>query len=218
MKTAIVAGATGLIGGHLVRLLLADDSYDLVKVFVRRPLEFRHPKLSVHVVDFERIDAWRDLVSGDELFSAMGTTLRRAGSRAAQYRADVALPHAIACAASENGVGKVLLVSSSGANRKSGNFYLRIKGELEEKIAELPFERVIIFRPSLLTGKREVRRFNEEVGGLLLEGITRLIPPLRRYRSIPGETVAKAMVASAGKPGRDRIFAYALDRIFAIGR
>src|SRR4030066_986146 len=142
MKTAIVIGATGLIGKHLTKFLLDDPAYSSVKVFVRRTLNISNPKLEEHVVDFDEISIWKDKITGDELYSAMGTTIKKAGSKEAQYKIDFTYQYECAKAASENGVGKYLLISSAGANIKSGHFYLRMKGELDKKVSELPFQQL----------------------------------------------------------------------------
>lgn len=123
MKTAIVIGATGLIGKHLTKLLLDNPAYSNVKVFVRRSINISNPKLEEHIVNFDEIAKWKDKITGDELFSAMGTTIRKAGSKEAQFKIDVTYQHEFAKAAAENGIKSYFLVSSSGANAKS-NFFL----------------------------------------------------------------------------------------------
>jgi len=132
MKTAIVIGATGLIGNMLVKKLLNDDRYKSVKVFARKSTGLNHPKLEENLVDFDDMVKWKHDITGDELFSAMGTTIRKAKSTSIQYKVDVTYQYEVAKAASENGVRSYFLVSSSGANAKSKLFYLRIKGELDE--------------------------------------------------------------------------------------
>ncbi len=153
MKTAIIVGASGLIGKSLVRKLLEDNRYKSVKVFVRRSINISNSKLAELIVDFDKITDWKNKITGDELYSAMGTTIKKAGSKEAQYKIDVTYQYEFAKAAAENGVKSYFLVSSSGANAKSKLFYMKIKGELEEKVKLLPFNKIRIFRPSLLLGK-----------------------------------------------------------------
>ena len=141
MKTAIVIGATGLVGSFITLKLLDDTRYEKVKVFVRNSLEIEHEKLEEHLVDFNKIDIWKNELVGDELYSAMGTTIKKAGSKSAQYKIDFTYQFETAEAASINGVKKYLLVSSAGANYKSGNFYLRVKGKLDEKIQLLRYNK-----------------------------------------------------------------------------
>ena len=215
-KTAVVVGATGLVGAHLTRHLLSDDRYGLVKVFVRRPTGLDHPKLEEHVVDFDRIDSWKDSITGDELFSTMGTTLRQAGGKEAQYRVDFTYQYETARAATANGVGRYILVSSAGANPRARVFYSRMKGELEEAIKKLPFQRIVILRPSILTGERRKTRLGEQLGLVGAHILTRIVPPLRKYRPIAGETVARAMINSPGWSEAAGITVCELDEIFAL--
>ena len=205
MKTAIVIGATGLIGKHLTKWLLDDPAYSSVKVFVRRTLNISNPKLEEHVVDFDETSIWKDKITGDELYSAMGTTIKKAGSKEAQYKIDVTYQYEFAKAAVENGVRDYFLVSSSGANAKSKLFYMRIKGELEEKVKLLPFNKIRIFRPSLLLGERSERRFGEKAAERLLKIVVPIFPFLKNQRPIEGEKVAGAMIVSANETDDERI-------------
>lgn len=216
MKTAIVIGATGLIGRLLTTKLLNDDHYQVVKIFVRRPSEFNHPKLQEYIVDFENIDNWKNHLVGDELFSALGTTIKRAGSKKAQYNIDFNYQFNVAKSAALNGVKNYFLVSSLGANSRSKNFYLKMKGELDEKIQQLNFEKVRIFRPSILVGKRSEKRFGENLGIQFAGIITKLIPALKKYRPISAEMVAEAMIKSANQNLTDKIVIYESDKIFLI--
>lgn len=216
MKTAIVVGATGLIGRFLTTKLLKDARYNVVKVFVRRSLSISNPKLKENIVDFDSIENWKDKITGDELFSAMGTTIKKAGSNDAQYKIDFTYQYEIAKAASESGVEKYLLVSSAGANPKAGNFYLRIKGELEESAAKLTFKKFFIFKPSILVGERNEKRIGEKIGIPIAKVIIGIIPFLKKYRPIEGETVADAMINSANHVSNTRVMIYSLDQIFHI--
>lgn len=216
MKTAIIIGATGLVGSQLTNRLLSDNRYKLVKIFVRKSTSLNHPKLKEHIVDFDKLETWKHDISGDELFSAMGTTIKKAGSKEAQYKIDFTYQFEIAKAASENGVEKYFLVSSAGANVKSRNFYLRMKGELDEKVAELPFKQINIFRPSILAGERKERRRGEEIGTSAIKFFAQIIPPLRKYRPIEAIIVAEAMIKTANQTNQSNIMVYELDQIFQI--
>ena len=205
MKTAVVIGASGLIGKSLVKNLLNDNRYNSVSVFVRRTINISNSKLTEHIVDFDKITDWKNKIAGDELYSAMGTTIKKAGSKEAQYKIDVTYQYECAKAASENGVKNYFLVSSSGANAKSKLFYMRIKGELEEKVTLLPFNKIRIFRPSLLLGERDEKRFGEKAAERLLKIVVPLFPFLKNQRPIEGEKVARAMIVSANEDTNERI-------------
>ena len=205
MKTAIVIGATGLIGNLLINKLLIDERYKAVKVFSRGSTGINNQKLDEYIVEFDETEKWRHRITGDDLFSAMGTTIRKAGSKEAQYKIDVTYQYEFAKAAAENGVSCYFLVSSSGANAKSKLFYMRIKGELEEKVKLLPFNKIRIFRPSLLIGERDEKRFGEKAAERLLKIVVPLFPFLKNQRPIEGEKVARAMIVSANEDIKERI-------------
>ena len=216
MKTAIVIGATGLIGNLLVNKLLVDDRYEKVKVFVRRSAGISNPKLEEQIVDFDEIEKCKDKISGDELFSAMGTTIREAKSTSVQYKVDVTYQYEFAKAASENGVKSYFLVSSSGSKASSKIFYLRIKGELDEKVQQLPFSKIRIFRPSLLLGERPEKRFGEKATEIILKIVVPVFPFLKNQQPIEGEKVARAMIASANDSDKDKIKILELSKIFEL--
>ena len=216
MKTAIVIGPTGLVGGYITQKLLADDRYEKVKVFVRKSFGISNPKLEKHIVNFDNVEHWKDKLFGDELYSAFGTTKNKAGSKEAQYTVDYTYQYEIAKAASQNRVLKYLLVSSVGANYKSGNFYLRMKGKLDEKVQQLSFNQVFIFRPSILVGEIGEKRLGEFLGIKLAGAITKIIPALKKYRPIEAEIVAEAMIKSANQTSLDRIKIFQSEEIFKI--
>lgn len=192
-KTALLLGATGLVGGHLLQQLLESPHYAHVVAFVRRPLEVQHPKLRQEILDFDNPDAAK--IKGDDLFCALGTTLRKAGSKEAQYRIDCTYPFEIGKIARQNGARQYLLVSSVGADAASSNFYLKTKGELEEKIRGLGYENFVSARPSFLLGERSEFRLGEKIGIVLAKVFAPLIP--RRYRGIEAEKVARALIRLA---------------------
>ena len=216
MKTAIIVGASGLIGKTLVRKLLEDNRYNSVKVFVRRSINISNTKLVEYIVDFDRITDWKNKITGDELYSAMGTTIKKAGSKEAQYKIDVTYQYEFAKAAAENGVKSYFLVSSSGANTKSKLFYMKIKGELEENVKLLPFKKIRIFRPSLLLGERDEKRFGEKAAERLLKIVVPLFPFLKNQRPIEGEKVARAMIVSANETDSEQIKIFEPLEIFSV--
>lgn len=197
-RTALVAGASGLVGMELIRQLVESPDYLRVVALVRRKLDIQHPKLIQEVIDFDHPDPVK--IVGDDYFCALGTTLSKAGSKVAQYRVDCEYPVAIGKIALANGARQCLLVSSIGADYKSSNFYLRTKGELEQKLAALGFEAFIAARPSMLFGNRKEFRPLERISIPLF----RLFEPLmvgkwKKYRGIHAKTVAAAMIDLAGQ-------------------
>ena len=214
MKTAIVIGASGLVGSFTTLKLLKDERYQKVKVFVRNSLDITHHKLEEHVVSFDKIELWKEYLTGDELYSALGTTIKKAGSKGAQYKIDFTFQYEVAKAAAENGVKKYMLVSSVGADYKSSNFYLRTKGSLDEKVQQLSFEQICIFRPSILVGLRSEKRLGESIGIKIAGTITKIIPALKQYRPIEASQVAEAMIKSANQSILDKIKIYQPQEIF----
>ncbi|MDP9348399.1 MAG: oxidoreductase [Gemmatimonadota bacterium] len=197
-RTALVAGATGLVGGHLVDLLLEDPAWDAVTVLARRPLSRAHPKLRQEVVDFDRLEEHAGGLHATDVFCALGTTIRAAGSREAFRRVDLEYPRRLAEIASRSGAERFLLVSALGADARSRVFYNQVKGEAEAAVRAHPFAGVAVFRPSLLLGERTEHRPGEEVAKRLSGPLGfLLVGPLRKYRPIQARTVARAMVRLA---------------------
>jgi uncharacterized protein YbjT (DUF2867 family) len=190
--TANVIGATGLVGKRLVQQLLNDERFEKVRIFVRRDTGLKHPKLEQKIVDFRNTESWKKLLTGDILFSALGTTLKQAGSKEKQYEIDFTFNLNFAQKAKENGIENYVLVSSVGANSKSGIFYTRMKGELDEAVSKIGFSNLVILRPASLTGPRENRRMAEEISVPVLNFLTRFV--FKNYRPISDVTVAKAMI------------------------
>ncbi len=192
---ALLIGATGATGSDLLQLLLGDSKVERVAIFVRRDPQITHPKLEVHLIDFDKKEQWRHLVKGDILFSCLGTTLKDAGSKEAQWKVDHDYQYRFAEAARENGVGTLLLVSSMNASLKSPFFYARMKVELEEAVRKLGFPRLMIFRPPSLIRKGSDRAM-ERVGVKLIGFLNRL-GFLKSMRPIPTERLAQAMLYAA---------------------
>lgn len=214
MKTAIVIGATGLVGSEVTRQLLEHPEYGKVVVLVRRTTGIPHPKLEEHIVDFDKPEEWKDLVKGDVLFSAMGTTLNKAGSKAAQYRIDYTYQYHVAAAAAANGVPCYVLISSAGASENSLIFYSKMKGELDRDIKKLPFSSIRILKPGILAGNRTESRPMEALS-IQMMSLLGKIPFLSKYKPYPASTVAKAMIAAEAKEEKG-IFVYELSQIFVL--
>jgi len=203
-KTALVFGATGLVGKSLVMQLLRSPYYARVRTLGRRKLELTHPKLQQEVINFDRPEEYRSLCKADDVFSCLGTTRAKAGSKEAFYQVDFTYAYRLARLAAEENSHQYLLVSSAGADVDSPFFYSQVKGELEQAVRELPFWAIHIFRPSVLEGERAEIRLSEALAARVLRGADflsggRLAP----YRPIAAETVALAMLRSAQllKPG-----------------
>jgi uncharacterized protein YbjT (DUF2867 family) len=202
-RTALLVGATGLVGGHCLRLLLEERAYARVHVLVRRPLKQSHPRLVEHVVDFDRLDREADAIRGDDVFCCLGTTIATAGSQEAFRRVDHDYPVQVARLARKNGARHFLVVTALGASASSRVFYNRVKGETEEDLRAIGYPGLVILRPSLLQGDRAERRPGEEWAKRLMPVLRPVfIGPLRRYRPIAGEVVARAMIRAAERDPR----------------
>lgn len=207
-KTALVFGATGLIGNHCLHFLLDSSSYSQVKIFVRRKLDLEHPKLEQHVINFDEIENYSSLMSGDDLFCCLGTTRKKAGKEGF-YKVDFTYVHEIGKIAATNKVNQFLLVSSIGADAQSMVFYSQVKGKIEAAISELDIKAVHIFRPSVLLGERNETRIGEQIGakiGSFIKSISGNL--LGKYNPIEGKTVAEAMVITAQKSERQGVHIY----------
>lgn len=192
---ALVIGATGAVGKDLVEQLLKDDTFDRVDIFVRREVKIPSAKLVSHIVDFDHLESWANLLTGDVLFSCLGTTIKAAGSQDAQWKVDYTYQFDSAKAARAGGVRKLVLVSSVGANAKSKIFYARMKGQLDEDVAKLGFPGCFILRPPSLIRKGS-DRFGEKAGVAILKGLN-AIGLLRSWKPMPTEEVAAAMIRLA---------------------
>jgi uncharacterized protein YbjT (DUF2867 family) len=196
--TANVIGATGLVGKQLVKQVLENENFGKVRIFVRRNSGISHPKLEQLVVDFAKEETWAKELTGDVLFSALGTTLKQAGNKEKQYEVDFTFNLNFARKAKENGIENYVLVSSIGANSNSNIFYTRIKGELDEAIAQTGFNNLVILRPSSLTGDRDETRWMEKLSVPIARFVTQFV--FKKYRPISGKTVAQAMINAVLNP------------------
>ena len=198
---ALLIGATGATGKDLLDLLLKDDDFHRVDIFLRREVETNHEKLNVHVINFDDPDQWQHLVKGDVLFSCLGTTLKAAGSKEAQWKIDYDYQYEFARAARENNVDNYVLVSSSGASPDSRLFYPKMKGQLEEAVKGLGFANLSIFNPPILERKNTDR--TGEVIGLKAIKFLNKFGIFASQKPMPTELLAKALInsAKAGEPG-----------------
>ena len=212
---ALVLGATGATGQELVNLLLNDSYFSKVSVFVRRPMIIKHEKLIVHKIDFSRLNNYKDLVNGDVFFSALGTTMKDAGSKKHQYLVDYTYQYEFAKMASENRVSHYSLVSSVGANNKSYFFYPRIKGELEESIKCLNFNKIHIFQPPSLIRHPHLIRCGEKIS-LKILNILNKIGLLRSLTPLSVTDLAIKMVKEVKSKNSNKITVFKADDLFII--
>ena len=200
-KHAIIVGATGATGKDLLELLLKDNSFHKVDVFVRRNIPIHHEKLTVNIIDFDNSEQWKHLVKGDVLFSCLGTTLKAAGSKAAQWKIDYEYQYEFAKAARENQVKNYVLVSSQGASAKSRVFYAKMKGQLEEAIIKLQFPHFAIFKPPILI-RENSDRTGEKIGVSLIT-IFNKIGLLLSLKPLSTRMLARVMITAAKKNTRN---------------
>lgn len=197
-RTAFVAGATGLVGMSLTRLLCSCAEYRNVRIAVRRTIDFSHPKLTQEILDFDRIEKLLDLKGVTDVFCTLGTTIGKSGSREAFRLVDFEYPISLARCAARDGVRRMLLVSSVGANPQSRNFYLRTKGEVEVALVSVFNGPTHLFRPSLLLGERSEFRLGERIGGAMMTLMSfMMVGRFRNYRPIKASDVALGMIAAA---------------------
>lgn len=190
MKTALVAGASGLVGRFLLNELLESGNYGQVKILIRKPLEKVHPRLQQVPFDYDKPEA--SLVKADVVFCCLGTTIKKAGSKEAFRKVDFQYPLEVAQMALKNGCKRFAIVTAIGSDKASKIFYSRVKGELEEELKTMPFESLCIYRPSMLLGPRGEFRMGEEVGKAMMKTIGFMFPA--NYRAVHASQVARAMV------------------------
>lgn len=197
-KSALLLGASGLVGQHVLQLLLDGDEYSKVVILVRRPLSISHPKLEEVVTNFDHLEDVKDKFKVQDVFSCLGTTIKVAKSKAVMYKIDVEYPVQAAKLAKEMGATQYLVISSIGANKKSPTWYLRMKGDLEHRLREIGFSALHIFQPSLLLGDRKEFRLGERIGTFMYSILSFLfIGGLKKYKGIQASDVARGMYYSA---------------------
>jgi uncharacterized protein YbjT (DUF2867 family) len=195
MRTALLAGATGLIGKQLLQLLLNDDLYSSVKVITRKPIGIEHIKLTNLVLDFDKMNEHAEFFTCDDVFCCLGTTIKIAKTKEAFKKVDFDYPVSLAKLTSEQGASQYVLVSALGADKSSMVFYNKVKGEVEEAIQQYSFKSVHIVRPSLLLGDRVEERPGEGAATTFFKLFGFLVP--EKYKAIDSEKVAKAMLSYA---------------------
>ncbi|ALD21645.1 NAD-dependent epimerase/dehydratase family protein [Hymenobacter sp. DG25A] len=201
-KTALIAGASGLVGQHLLPLLLASDRYAKVISIGRRTLPLVHPKLEQRIVDFNQLEDQRLALIADDVYCCLGTTMKQAGSKEAFYKVDYLYVVKLAALAAGNFAAQFMVVSAMGADAGSAIYYNHVKGEMEAAVRQTPFRAIHIFRPSLLLGQRQEKRLGEQIGAVLMRLVSPLmVGPLRKYRPVSAEAVAQAMLGAAGQDG-----------------
>lgn len=217
-KTAILLGATGLIGSKLLQMLLDSSDYAKVSILVRKPVEISHPKLHIHLVDFSKTENYQQaLENGDVIFCCIGTTMKNVNGNKAKYRSiDYDITVNAAKWGIEKGYSRFSVVSAIGADSRSSNYYLRLKGEVEDKISSLGYSTLDIFRPSLLMGKRKDQRAEERFAQMVFPVFSFLFAGgWRKYKPVKAEDVARAMLNTSLTEGSGRnVFEY--DQIKAI--
>lgn len=201
-KTALLAGATGLVGSALLPMLLASERYAKVIVVGRRAVATQHPKLTQVVTELSKLEDERLRLIADDVYCCLGTTRQQAGSKEAFYEVDYLYVVKLAAVTAANFAAQFLVVSALGADSESRFYYSQVKGEMEAAVQQTPFRAIHIFRPSLLLGQRAVPRLGERVGGWFLA----LVRPLLRgrwhkYRPVAASTVAHAMLQAATEDG-----------------
>jgi uncharacterized protein YbjT (DUF2867 family) len=197
-KTALIVGASGLVGNKLVKILLEANDYEKIKIFTRNRLNLEHPKLEQLVVDFDQLDQYKEYLNVNDIFCCLGTTIKKAGTQEAFKRVDFEYPLEVARLARDCGIDKFLIITAMGANINSKIFYNRVKGEVEEELTKIQFPSLIILRPSLLLGNRKEFRLGERIASVLSPLYSfALTGSLRKYKPIQAKDVAMAMYVSA---------------------
>jgi uncharacterized protein YbjT (DUF2867 family) len=215
MKTALILGASGLIGGHVLDLLLADSRYTEVRILGRKKLEKNHQKLKQFTGDlFEMEKLSAAFVGVDDLFIAIGTTQAKTTDKKLYAAIDLGIPVAGAMQAEKAGVKNICVVSSMGADPKSRIFYSSLKGQMEAAIGKMAIPNINFVRPSLLLGHRNESRTGEGVSAFLMTNLDFLIPD--KYKAIPGQTVAAAMIQLANQQHKKQVWSN--DELFVLAK
>ena len=217
MKTALVFGSTGLIGGHLTKLLLENSNYEKVKLFVRSNINLQHPKLQIIKIDFKNLSKHTQDIKGDDCFFCIGTTRKNSPNKQDYQRIELDIPKQISSIAKSNSVNSFSFISSGMANSKHSGDYLRFKGLVEEELQKLNFNHLSILRPSFLLGKRKENRIGEKLGIFVFKLLSPFfIGSLKRMKPIDSEIVARAMIHLSNNNVGKNIFES--DEIFKLGK
>ena len=207
MKTALVFGSSGLIGGHLLNQLIKNDNYNKIKLFVRSEIFINEPKIEIIKTDFNDLENHKEDIKGDDCFFCIGTTKQNSPDKNEYQRVELEIPKKIAQIARSNSVNSFIFVSSIYANPKSSGDYVKFKGLVEEELKKLNFSNLGILRPSFLMGDRKENRAGEKIGILIFRLLSPLLlGPLKKLRPINSEKVAKAMIKIANENLKKTIF------------
>jgi len=200
VKTALLFGSTGLVGGHVLNYLIQNSNYSRIKLFVRSFIEFNDPKIEIIKTDFNNLNKHAEDIKGDECFCCIGTTKKKSPNKNEYQKIELDIPKKIAQIAKSNSVKSFFFVSSGYANPKSSGEYLKFKGLVEEEIKNLNFDKIGIMRPSFLLGERQEERVGEKFGIIIFKLLTPiLIGSFRKMRPIQSEIVARAMIKLANE-------------------
>ena len=200
MKSALLFGSSGLIGGHLLNQLIKNDYYDKIKIFVRSVPEINDPKVEIIKTDFNNLENHREDIKGDDCFFCIGTTRQNSPDKNDYRRVELDIPKEIAQIAKSNSINSFVFVSSGYADPKSSGDYLKFKGQVEEELKRLNFTKLGIMRPSFLMGNRKEKRIGEKIGILVFKLLSPLLlGPLKKMKPINSEIVAKAMIKAANE-------------------
>ncbi len=206
-KTAIILGATGLTGSHLLDLLLNSNDYEKVKIFTRRTTEKSHPKLEEVICDVLKLEEQADKFTADEVFVCIGTTKAKTPDKKLYHTIDYGIPVSLAKLAEQNNISTFSVISAIGADTNSSIFYSRTKGEMERDVLKCNIPNILIYRPSIIYGNRKDNRLGEKIGVILINGLQFLmIGKLKKYRTISGQGLAKALFLGVNNKGHQIIF------------
>ena len=207
MKTALLFGASGLVGSHLLNQLIKDTNYSKIKLFVRSVTEIIDPKVEIIKIDFNNLQNHKEDVKGDDCFFCIGTTKQNSSDKDEYRRVELDIPKEIAKIAKLNLVNSFIFVSAIYANPNSSGDYVRFKGLVEEELKRLNFPKLALMRPSFLMGDRKEKRVGEKIGIFVFKLLSPLLlGPLKKMRPIHSETVAKAMIIAANENLEKNIF------------
>ena len=207
MKTALLFGSSGLIGGHLLNMLIQNNGYSKIKIFVRTEPEINDSKIEIIKTDFNNLKNHIEDIKGDDCFFCIGTTKKNSPDKNEYKRIERDLPVEIAQIAKANSINSFVYVSSGFADPKNSGAYLRYKGEVEEELKKLNFTKLVIMRPSFLMGNRKEKRFGEKIGIFLFKLLSPLfLGPLKKMKPIHSEKVAKAMIKVANEDIQQSVF------------
>ena len=207
MKTALLFGSSGLIGGHLLNQLIQNNNYSKIKIFVRSEPEINDSKVEIIKIDFNNLENHNEDIKGDDCFFCIGTTKQNSPDKDEYRRVELDIPEEIAKIAKSNLVNSFIFVSALYANPKSSGDYVRFKGLVEEELKRLNFPKLVIMRPSFLMGNRKEKRVGEKIGIFVFKLLSPLLfGPLKKMRPIHSETVAKAMIIVANENLQKNIF------------